>query len=136
MFGAEWKCGSCDKSFTHKCILKQHEQQMHASDEDKILCPQCGKQFRSKQNLKQHMVVHDKKEENYSKEMKQEALQLIKKHSKAEAARTLKVSYSAIKRWELQARKCFICSICGKELSEYSKLKQHEMKIHGKNTSE
>ena len=111
---------------------------MHASDEDKILCPhaQCGKQFRSKTNLKHHMVVHDKKEENYSKEMKQEALQLIKKHSKAEAARTLKVSYSAIKRWELQARKCFICSICGKELSEYSKLKQHEMKIHGKNTSE
>ena len=58
MFGAEWKCGSCDKTFTHKCILKQHEQQMHASEEDRILCPQCGKQFRSKPNLKQHMVVH------------------------------------------------------------------------------
>ena len=67
--------------------------------------------------------------------MKQEALQLIKKHGKAEAARRLKVSYSAIKRWELQSGKHFICSICGKELSEYSKLKQHEMKIHGKNTS-
>ena len=53
----QWKCVSCDKSFTHKCILK-HEQQMHASDEDRILCPQCGKQFRSKPNLKQHMVVH------------------------------------------------------------------------------
>ena len=81
----QWKCVSCDKSFTHKCILK-HEQQMHASDEDRILCPQCGKQFRSKPNLKQHMVVHEKKEENYSKEMKQEALQLIKKHGKAEGA--------------------------------------------------
>ena len=50
----QWKCVSCDKSFTHKCILK-HEQQMHASDEDRILCPQCGKQFRSKPNLKQHI---------------------------------------------------------------------------------
>ena len=67
--------------------------------------------------------------------MKQEALQLIKKHGKAEAARRLKVSYSAIKRWELQSGKHFICSICGKELSEYSKLKQHEMKIHGKSTT-
>ena len=135
LFGPEWKCGSCDKTFTHKCILKQHEQQMHASEEDRILCPQCGKQFRSKPNLKQHMVVHEKKEENYSKEMKQEALQLIKKHGKAEGARRLKVSYSAIKRWELQSRKCCICSICGKELSEYSKLKQHEMKFHGKSTT-
>ena len=90
LFGPEWKCGSCEKSFTHKCILKQHEQQMHASNEDRILCPQCGKQFRSKPNLKQHMVVHEKKEEKYSKEMKQEALQLIKKHGKAEAARRLK----------------------------------------------
>ena len=133
LFGPEWKCGSCDKTFTHKCILKQHEQQMHAPDEDKILCPQCGKEFRSKTNLKQHMVVHDKKEVNYSKELKQEALQLIKKHGKAEAARRLKVSYSAIKRWERQSSKSYSCSFCGKELSEMSKLRQHEKKMHVNN---
>ena len=138
LFGPEWKCYVCEKSFSHKCILKQHKQQMHASDEDKILCPhaQCGKRFRSKTNLKHHMVVHDKKEENYSTELKQEALQLIKKHgNKAEAARRLKVSYSTIKRWERQSSKTFSCSFCGKELSEMSKLRQHEKKMHGNNPS-
>ena len=132
IFGQNFKCSKCDKTFNHKCILKQHEQEKHASDEDKILCPNCGKQFRSQTNLKNHMVLHDKKDEKYSKELKQEALQLIKKIGKAETARKLKIPYSAIVRWETQNKMSFSCSICGKELSEYSKLKKHEMKVHGK----
>ena len=132
LFRQNFKCTKCDKSFNHKCILKQHEQEKHASDEDKILCPKCGKQFRSQTNLKNHMVLHDKKDEKYSKELKQEALQLIKKIGKAETARKLKIPYSAIVRWETQNKMSFSCSICGKELSEYSKLKKHEMKVHGK----
>ena len=128
--GPHYKCGICEKSFSHKSILKKHEQEKHAPDEEKILCPQCGKQFRSQTTLKRHMVLHDKKE--YSEELKQEALQLIKKHGKAEAARRLQIPYSAIMRWETQSIKSFSCSYCGKELSEYSKLKKHEMKVHGK----
>ena len=136
LFGPLYKCGKCSKSFNHKSILKQHEKEKHPADEDKISCPQCGKQFRSQTNLKHHMVVHDKKEEKYSKELKQEALQLIEKHGKAEAARRLQqVSYSTINRWEKQSKKTFSCSFCGKELSEMSKLKQHEKKMHGNNPS-
>ena len=94
MFGPNYKCDICKKSFSHKCILQKHEQEKHAPDEEKILCPQCGKQFRSQTTLKRHMVLHDKKE--YSKELKQEALQLSEKHGKAEAARRLQIPYRNI----------------------------------------
>ena len=62
----------------------------------------------------------------YSDEIKQEALELLKKYSKAETARKLKVTYSAIKNWAIKSKKSFNCSLCGKKLCDSTRLKKHE----------
>ena len=78
------------------------------------------------------MVLHDKKDQKQSRELKQEALQLIKLHGKAETARRLNISYSSIKHWEAKEKKEFICKHCGKKLVDSTRLRNHERKMHDK----
>ena len=103
----------------------------------KLACPECDKEFRAPQALRYHMVLHEQpergaggsyntKDMRYSDEIKQEALELLKKYSKIETARKLKVTYSAINNWATKSKKSFKCSRCGKKLSEKAKLKNHE----------
>ena len=48
---------NCDKSFTTKKALSQH-QQVHT--DEKFTCDACEKQFNTKGYLQQHFRVHDK----------------------------------------------------------------------------
>ena len=133
IFGNKFKCRHCDKSFSHKKTLNQHEKQQHDPDQEQIVCPVCGKHFKSHIYLKNHMVLHDKKDKKQSRELKQEALQLIKLHGKAETARRLNISYSSIKHWEAKEKNDYTCNHCGKKLVDSTRLREHERKMHGKN---
>ena len=70
---------------------------MDQHSSEKLACQQCGKEFKSKANLKEHeRVFHEKKTKFYSKEFKQEALNLFEKlGSKAETARQLNITWNA-----------------------------------------
>lgn len=49
-------CVLCGKAFKTKGNLKQH---MISHDESTQLCTLCGKVFKAKRNLKVHMISHD-----------------------------------------------------------------------------
>ena len=112
--------------------LNKHEKFKCKYATTKVSCSECGREFRDPSNLRYHMVLHEQPERNgmqnmrYSDEIKQEALELLKKYSKAETARKLKVTYSAIKNWAIKSKKSFNCSLCGKKLCDSTRLKKHE----------
>ena len=131
-YGKQFKCEKCDNTFTMRGQLHKHEKFKCKYSGTKVACPECGKEFRDPSTLRYHMVLHEQPERvgthnmRYSDEIKQEALELLKKYSKAETARKLKVTYSAITNWATKSKKSFKCSRCGKKLSEKAKLKKHE----------
>ena len=138
LFGKPFKCSECQKEFSHKHHLKKHQKYQHPSGDEKIQCPECGKEFRTHNNLKLHMVLHQQQEpytgkfKTYSKEQKQKALLLVEKIGKAETARKMNITYSAINNWVSAAKKGYCCSECGKALSDSAELKKHERRKHGK----
>ena len=133
-------CVHCGKRFADDSSRIQHEKYQHAPDDAKILCPKCGKQFRSPRSLKLHMVLHDQvggiedagKKSKYSNELKLEALKLVGEVGKAEAARRLNISYSAINNWTAacKKKKQHDCSLCGKQLSSMQNLENHIATSH------
>ena len=120
-----------------KSHLNNHEKFTCKHASTKLACPECDKEFRAPQALRYHMVLHEQpergaggsynaKDTRYSDEIKQEALELLKKYSKAETAKMLKVTYSAITNWANSGKKSFKCSRCGKKLCDSTRLKKHE----------
>ena len=127
-FGKQHKC-QCGKEFEHRGHLKKHIKYQHSSE--KIVCHQCNKEFRSHASLKEHVTVfHEKKDRLYSKELKEEAMNLVGELGKAETARRLGISYSAVSHWETKAKKTFTCTHCGKQLSDSTRLKNHIKRKH------
>ncbi|XP_070547057.1 zinc finger protein 883-like [Ptychodera flava] len=52
-----FKCRPCDKAYTSKQSLIEHQQSVH-SDVKPILCEVCGKRFHRQVHLRRHMVQH------------------------------------------------------------------------------
>ena len=136
-YGKKHKCRKCDSTFYMKSHLNNHEKFTCKHASTKLACPECDKEFRAPQALRYHMVLHEQpergaggsyntKDMRYSDEIKQEALELLKKYSKAETAKMLKVTYSAITNWANSGKKSFKCSRCGKKLCDSTRLKKHE----------
>ena len=125
--GRQFNCLQCDKTFEHKCHLRKHIKNQHSSV--KISCTQCGKEFRTHTSLREHVtVVHEKKNKYYSKELKQEALELVGKLGQTETARRLNITRSALKHWA--SEKTFTCNFCGKQLCDSTRLKNHIKRKH------
>ena len=129
-YGRQFKCQQCPSTFEHSSHLKKHVTDQHSSE--KLACQQCGKEFKSQANLKEHeRVFHEKKTKFYSKEFKQEALNLFGKlGSKAETARQLNITWNALNNW-VNASKTFTCNFYGKQLCDSTRLKYHIRRKHG-----
>ena len=131
-YGKQFKCEKCDSTFSMKSQFLKHEKFQCKYVSTKVACPECSKEFRNPSNLRYHMVLHDQPERvgthnmRYSDEIKQEALELLKKYSKAETARKLKVTYSAVNNWDCNSKKSFNCSHCGKKMCDSTHLRRHE----------
>ena len=127
-YGRQFKCQLCEKTFEHRSHLKDHIKDRHSPE--KLACQKCGKEFKYHANLKEHETVfHEKKNKFYSAEFKEEALKLVGKlGSKAEAARQLNITSSALKHWA--SKKTFTCNFCGKQLCDSTRLKNHIKRKH------
>ena len=139
LIGKQYKCQTCGKEFEQKKTLKRHELYFHQELSSQTVCTQCGKRFKHPQSLKDHLVLHaqgeafDGKPKTYSNEVKQEALNHLQNHTKAEVARILNIHYKSINNWEAATKKKFVCRFCGKKLCSEQRLKQHESSQHENN---
>ena len=112
-------CCICQKKFLLKNNLLKHLRNVHKQgDGNKHFCPTCGKQFYYKDDLRNHIPVHNGElsykcsEEGCPKAYS--TLKALKKHKKL----THEVDLSSI-----------TCKICNKKLSTKFKLKAH-MLVH------
>ena len=63
--GNTFSCDICDASFNTKSNLTRHKR-LHEKSELSIICEQCGKKFKDKGGLNQHMFSHGPAEFNCS----------------------------------------------------------------------
>ena len=57
----QYVCDLCGKSFYYQRYLLNHKKRLHV-DGKAHQCTECGKMFRLKQTLAEHMEIHNKKE--------------------------------------------------------------------------
>lgn len=50
-----FKCKDCDKAFSHKSNLKEHEK-IHSGEKSHV-CDKCGKAFTTKSSLNRHIKI-------------------------------------------------------------------------------
>ena len=55
---ADFLCTSCGKTFSQKAALQKHFSDVHK--QENCECKECGKILRSKKQLANHMVSHQK----------------------------------------------------------------------------
>lgn len=53
-----FKCDLCNITYKTRVAFEKHVQMKHGPDAVKFVCSQCGKQFKEKQILKNHLKVH------------------------------------------------------------------------------
>ncbi|XP_053697346.1 zinc finger protein 436-like [Sabethes cyaneus] len=101
-------CGQCEKQFTNRYLLQQHEQSAHSGV--RFQCPQCEKSFTCKSYLKVHLRIH-----NNDRPFVCEVCQ-----------------WAFVTRRDLEVhmivhtgRKEFVCDVCGKDFSRLSALTFH-----------
>ena len=124
-----FKCETCDKCFTTKNGLAEHEKNIHssklASDSEKHLCPLCGKEFKNKKCLRNHIQWHNgfryKRDGHFSCD------QCPKVYKDKKAL----LSHQRIIHLGETAN--FMCNICSKQFSRETSLWAHQ-KLHTGNT--
>ena len=60
-----FKCEECNKEFTRKTTLRDHEARMHRKEE-RFSCFVCKKGFYDKSGMRRHLSVHDEAVQNRS----------------------------------------------------------------------
>lgn len=114
-----FQCSKCDKVLAGKGSLSAHMVNMH-SDEGKLICDTCGREFKTKQCFDNHVRKHLGMSEDTSVacEICHVVLQnktTLKKHIIAKHTQTDEV---------------FICDICNKQAPNKFALESHKRKVH------
>ena len=114
-----FKCEFCDERFTEMRSLKAHTLKDHKSLNQVVLpqkqsiCETCGKSFRTKSKLKDHMDIHSGSKQH--KCLQCEAQFYVKSALGAHMLRH-KVNYS--------------CNVCDKSFSDRGNLRKHKISQH------
>ncbi|XP_055549173.1 zinc finger protein 2-like [Wyeomyia smithii] len=103
-----FECNQCEKQFTNRYLLQQHEQSAHSGV--RFQCPQCEKSFTCKSYLKVHLRIHNN-DRPFVCEVCQWAFV---------TRRDLEVH-----RTVHTGKKEFVCDVCGKGFSRLSALTFH-----------
>ncbi len=121
--GLRFPCPKCDKIFSSKRNLKDHNSIVHEKDklEYGYECGDCGKKFYKKSNYSYHVLKHNKS-----------TLEIIQCpiegcEVKFKRVKSLR-SHLANKHPSQGLKKSYLCSKCGKQFESISGYKQHQSK--------
>ncbi|OXA41015.1 oocyte zinc finger protein XlCOF19-like [Folsomia candida] len=109
----------CAKIFKHESTAFHHFQKEHVSNPVRFGCTLCGKEFREKPNLENHIAIHTG-EKNY-------------KCSICSRSYRHQSNFRAHQKTHLDksARKIFKCALCSRNFVAKSTLARHMKDIHG-----
>lgn len=108
---SDYRCHSCDKSFSSNHHLTNHAFRMHSKDTD-VLCAVCGKTLESSESLNVHLQSHKGSK----------CCHVCGKHCNSTTSLTEHMASHA-------GVKLHRCHVCGKECTRKGDLKIH-MRIH------
>nr|A2BID7.2 RecName: Full=PR domain zinc finger protein 10; AltName: Full=PR domain-containing protein 10 [Danio rerio] len=109
-----FKCPQCGKAFRDKEKLEQH-MRFHGRDGCRHVCHQCGKGFLSSTSLEDHLVLHSD-QRNYS------CLFCAESYDRLEL---LKVHVGIH-----MVNGCFLCPSCKKSFTDFIQVKKHVRSFH------
>lgn len=133
-------CRICNKSYSFQSGLAGHKKVKHSDGNfDTFECDFCGKQFKTKQVIKQHLKIHLPTVECHicKAEMKVLSLkahlrEVHTKHMKVRCqicARAFNSKYQ-LKEHEKTHNKQFQCQVCSKKFPSQGRLNAHQRDIH------
>ncbi|XP_018348345.1 PREDICTED: zinc finger protein 708-like [Trachymyrmex septentrionalis] len=107
-----YKCGTCDRTFKHKCSMRRHE--ISHTEIKPYHCEFCKRSFTRKENLKIHIEVKHKLDKNY----------------KCNVCKEIFTTYERLENHTKKRHKgVYECNQCLSTFIHYMDLKQH-MKVH------
>ena len=111
----EYKCKYCDYSAVTSGAVRTHTKLKHETFRLTLhYCDVCGKEFKTKGNLKEHMPTHSEKRTFHCK--------ICGKYLKNDSSyRRHMVCVHSVK---------FTCDLCGKDYSALIGLKTHQKNVH------
>ena len=145
---SNYSCFICGKLFKVRPSLLGHLQLAHKKEEEKILCSQCPKRFKSNSNLKAHEKLHTA-ERTFACDVCSKLFKTVnhmKQHRKTHfqerdnvceicAKGFFKLEHLKKHRLLHTGLKPFACTICAYRCNQKSNLNKH-MKIHAKHINE
>lgn len=114
----EHLCAVCGKSFRVRKKLHQHVREKHGDPNIRYQCPLCPLEFTKKHNLKRHSKTH-----TATRSFK--CNQCPKKFFSAKTLKQHVILHSGMKR--------FPCKFCGVRFSQSAGRRGHEKRVHEKN---
>lgn len=114
-----YECVDCLRKFTDSYKLSRHRQSFHTKSNpaDYVPCPVCGKVFKTKRSVKNHMVYH--KPPEFSCDICQKEFYSF-------------VNLSSHKRIQHTGVKGFQCKYCSNAYFKNSHLNRHILTVHMK----
>ena len=109
-------CDKCDSSFTNSNCLRRHMKRIHTKKVCEVICIQCGKEFNSKGELKNHLKQHEIENKALCNECGE------KFNSKDALSKHIK------KKHETENKA--LCNECGKEFNSKVTLSKHKKHHH------
>ena len=103
------KCKVCQRRFTSKASLKNHEE-LHFGSSLKVECDICGKVMKQSVNLKSHRLTHFKSSKHFDCNI---------------CSKSFHTSSAYKQHKSIHSSKIFSCFKCGKEFSVNRYLSQH-----------
>lgn len=119
-----FKCDKCQATFRKEDLFRIHQcNAIQSSEDSKMKCEKCGKEFSRKQSLLKHQVlVHNKTETIHCKAC-------ARVFSDVDERDSHQFECSAKKNLQL-TKYSTTCEICGKVLSRRGALQRHKASLH------
>ena len=128
------KCNECGRSYAYLNSLNSHKR-YECGVERKFKCSFCGRKFKRKIHMKNHIDKHHLKTSKFDENKTHPRNESARKYkcNKCERSYSLRITLFKHKKYACDAKGKFVCDFCGHESKRKDNLRIHIRNIHSKN---